>query len=203
METKSRPSGGSAETADGSWMAWTGHRPGRHRDRRAADQRLRTGHGARLRKLRGDVKWRSTWIGLAAVTYRPEENTRVLGTFFSPVAASKSTSRSPPFTTWVLWWCGVVTSIFRRGAPRSGREGRRALRPWRSMTRALEPERGSNRRVVQPGHTRPPRLPVKARKKPEHRHGLNEMADQERTTTSGVKRGTGRERADWFRLLDR
>lgn len=75
-------------------------------------------------KLRGDARWRSTWIGLAAVTLMlwtlatilaitlpvfitGTDPTRIpIGAFFAPVAAAMLTALA-----------GVVTSVFRRGAP--------------------------------------------------------------------------------------
>ena len=75
-------------------------------------------------KLRGDARWRSIWIGLAAVTLMVwtlaailaislpvfitgTDPTRIpIGAFFAPVAAAMLTALA-----------GVVTSVFRRGAP--------------------------------------------------------------------------------------
>jgi hypothetical protein len=75
-------------------------------------------------RLRGDQKWRSTWIGLSLVTGAiwtlatvlaitlPEvvtgsDPTRIpVGAFFAPVAAVMLTALA-----------GVVTSVFRAGAP--------------------------------------------------------------------------------------
>jgi hypothetical protein len=75
-------------------------------------------------KLRGDGKWRSTWIGLAAVTLGlwalatilaitlPEfvtgtDPTRIpIGGFFTPVAAAMLTALA-----------GIVVGVFKRGAP--------------------------------------------------------------------------------------
>jgi hypothetical protein len=75
-------------------------------------------------KLRGDARWRSTWIGLAAATLlvwavatilaimlpvfvTGTDPTRIpFGAFASPVAAAMLTALA-----------GVVAGVFRRGAP--------------------------------------------------------------------------------------
>jgi hypothetical protein len=75
-------------------------------------------------KLRGDTRWRLTWIGLASVIVAlwalatilaiilpvfvtGTDFTRIpIGAFFAPVAAAMLTALA-----------GVVTSVFRRGSP--------------------------------------------------------------------------------------
>jgi hypothetical protein len=139
------------ETADGSWMAWTAVGLGgiwiavvlisvfapdmisgseqEHLPIAAFTTWFWGGVGSlvflwAMGKLRGDARWRSTWIGLAAVTLvvwalatvlaitlpvfvTGTDPTQIpIGAFFSPVAAAMLTALA-----------GVVAGVFRRGAP--------------------------------------------------------------------------------------
>jgi hypothetical protein len=139
------------ETADGSWMAWTAVGLGgiwiavvlisvfapdmisgseqEHLPIAAFTTWFWGGAGSlvflwAMGKLRGNARWRSTWIGLAAVTlvgmgardgtgyHLPvfvtgTDPTQIsIGAFFSPVAAAMLTALA-----------GVVAGVFRRSAP--------------------------------------------------------------------------------------
>jgi hypothetical protein len=139
------------ETADGSWMAWTAVGLGgiwiavvlisvfapdmisgseqEHLPIAAFTTWFWGGVGSlvflwAMGKLRGDARWRSTWIGLTAVTLvvwalatvlaitlpvfvTGTDPTQIpIGAFFSPVAAAMLTALA-----------GVVAGVFRRGAP--------------------------------------------------------------------------------------
>jgi hypothetical protein len=141
----------SGETADGSWMAWTAIGLGsiwiavlaisvfapdlvsgsaqEHLPVAAFTTWFWGGLGTlvflwAMGKLRGDARWRLTWIGLASVIVAlwalatilaiilpvfvtGTDPTRIpIGAFFAPVAAAMLTALA-----------GVVTSVFRRGGP--------------------------------------------------------------------------------------